>query len=70
LENKHEDFRGSRWVEQLDGDLLTGCSLIYMRLKILEIMGLQVIVIRGQIRARAESGTEVFQNVSIDEILS
>ncbi len=25
---------------------------------------------RGHIRARAESGTEVFQNVSIDEILS
>ncbi len=32
--------------------------------------GLQAIVIIGQIRARAESGTEVFQNVSIDEILS
>jgi hypothetical protein len=31
-------------------------------------MGLQVIVIRGQIRARAESESEVFWNVSIDEI--
>ena len=37
LENQHEDFRGSRWIEQLDGDLLTGCSLIYLRLEILEI---------------------------------
>ena len=34
------------------------------------IVGLQAIAIRGQIRARAESGTEAFQNVSIDEILS
>ena len=32
LENQHED-----WIEKLDGDLLTGCSLIYLRLEILEI---------------------------------
>ena len=27
LECQHEDFRSSRWIEQLDGDLFTGCSL-------------------------------------------
>ncbi len=28
LEDQHGDFRGSRWIEQLDADLLTGRSLI------------------------------------------
>ena len=36
LECQHEDFRGSRWIEQLDGDLLTGRSLIYLMLEILK----------------------------------
>ena len=25
---QHEDFRSLRWIEQLDGDLFKGCSLI------------------------------------------
>ena len=37
LECQHEDFRGSRWIEQLDGDLLTGRSLINLMLEILKM---------------------------------
>jgi len=30
LENQHEDFRGSRWTEQLDGDLPAGRPFVYL----------------------------------------
>ncbi len=37
LECQHKGFRGSRWIEQLDGDLLTWRSLIYLMFEILKM---------------------------------
>ena len=31
------NFRGSRWIEQLDGNLLIGHSLIYLMFEILKM---------------------------------
>jgi hypothetical protein len=37
LECQHEDFRGSGWIEQFDGDLLAGRSLIYLMFEVLKM---------------------------------